>query len=213
MDCPERMRPLLSAMVKGEHNGHLAAGQFHGLVGCVNGSLCIEGIEDCFAKQCIHPTLYEGLHLLGVCIDKGVEREIAQSGVLHVGAHRAGAACGAHRAHHITWFNTRIGDGGTARYPCRGKVYFAAQMGTAIVGLGNAVGIKSAGFNDVGTTVQVLAMYLLDNIGAGEYKKVVVAFELHGVSGKTLATEVLLGERVLLYHCAHCTVEHKYSLF
>ena len=82
-----------------------------------------------------------------------------------------------------------------------------------IVGLGDTLGTKGVGLNDIGTSLQIATVDIFHHILAGQAEHIIITLHLDQMRWQ-LATqfgipEVILAEAVSLNHCAHCTIEHK----
>ena len=102
--------------------------------------------------------------------------------------------------------------GQRTRQPGTLQVDVAHQVLRVVIGLTDTCGIECIGFDDVGSCLQILAVYVLHHIGPREAQHVVVSFHLSGQSGKTCAAKIGLCQVVSLYHGAHGAVQHEDAL-
>ena len=77
-----------------------------------------------------------------------------------------------------------------------------------VVGLRNALRTERVRGYYVGACLQILAVDVAHHVGARDVEHVVVALHQSRRLAIAVATKVFFGQRVLLYHGAHRTVEY-----
>ena len=82
-----------------------------------------------------------------------------------------------------------------------------------VVGLRNALRAERVRGDYVGACLKILAVDIAHHVWARDVKHIVVALHQSWCLAVAIATEVLLGQRVLLYHGAHRTIEYHYPVF
>ena len=181
-----------------------------------NGGFGIQRVEDCFHQDAIYPAFHEGGYLFAIGALKGIERDGTCCRVLGILTHREHLARRTDRADHETGFA-----GGLFRHPVgfltgeagRSKVHLAHGSFRVILRLGDALCAEGVGLNNISPGLQILAVYLPDNIGAGECQQVIVALEQRRGFTPPLPTEIILRELLGLDHRAHGSVQDQYSVF
>ena len=167
-------------------------------------------VEDGLDEQQVGATIDQAAGCLGVGIGQLVEGNVARAGVVDVGRDGRGAVGGAERA----------GDEARPRWvapfhlvargrgqPRRGEIHLVGQRLHAIVGLRDAVGVKSVRLDQIGASFQIGQVDGADDVGLGQHEQVVVALHVAGPIGKARAAEVGLAQPVLLDHRAHSPIE------
>ena len=79
-----------------------------------------------------------------------------------------------------------------------------------IVSLRDALTTECVGGNDVGPSLQILAVDIGNHVGACQREHIVVALHLPRKMRKTVSTEVLLRKTVCLYLRTHRSIEDEY---
>ena len=96
----------------------------------------------------------------------------------------------------------------TGQAGCR-QIDVAAVVLQAVVAHGDALGVERIGLDDVGTSLQILAVNVAHHEGTRQRQHVVAALQVVAMTGEPASAEVLLAQVVLLNHGAHSTVEHE----
>ena len=91
--------------------------------------------------------------------------------------------------------------------------HFLAAILQVVVSLRDTLAAEGVGADDVGTSLQIFAVYVSDDVGSGQVEHVVVALHHHFHILKTSAFEVGFVQMILLYHGTHSTIEYQYSFF
>ena len=186
----------------------------HAGFGCKEGGLGVEGVEDGFNQQQIYSALHQGVDLFAVGSNQLVKGDGPVGGVVDIGAHGAGLVGRANGASHVAglgWLALCVVVGGTAGQLGCSQVYLADVRLGVVVGLADAGGVEAVGLNDVGSSLQVLAVDLLHQVRPRQAEQVVVAFQLTGEGSEQVATEVLFRQLLLLKHGAKCAIQNQYA--
>ena len=176
----------------------------------------IQGVENGFHHQQVHAAFYQAIYGFQIGFNQFVKLHIAKAWVVHIGRNRRGAVGGAQHTGHKTWLVWReLGEfiGQAARDLRRRQVDVKHQAFHAVIGLGDAGGVKRIGFNNVCARRKILALYARNHIGLREHQNVVIAFDVLWPVLKTLATEIFLRQVVALNHRAHTAVQQQDALF
>lgn len=154
-----------------------------GVVG-IDGEECglgVEGIEDGFDDEYIGTTIDEGCDLGEVCTGDLIEIYGPVAGVVNIGGHGEGF---------VHWADGSGYEGGVGRmgevvlcYGLAGEggccvVDVVREVLHVVVGEGDGLSVECVGLNDVCAGLQVLEVYVLNDVWLGEREEVVVPFEV-----------------------------------
>ena len=176
----------------------------------------IQGVEDGFHHQQVHAAFYQAIYGFQIGFNQFVKLHIAKAWVVHIGRNRRGAVGGAQHTRHKTRLVWReLGEfiGQATRDLRRRQVDVKHQAFHAVIGLGDAGGVKGVGFNDVCTCRKILALYARNHFGLRQHQNIVIAFDVLWPVFKTLTAKIRFRQIVALYHRAHTAVQQQDALF
>ena len=179
------------------------------------GRLCVLCVEYGLYQQCVNAAVNQSFGLFGVGVEQRVVAEGVPARLRGVRCHRAGLARRPHRTCHEARLLRCLGGkfvGNLARYAARLEVNLAAEVLQTVVRHGYALRVEGVGFDYVGAGFEVLAVYVLNHVGARKAQQVVASAYVHRVRGKPFAAEVGLAKASALYHRAHCAVDYEYAV-
>ena len=171
------------------HQWQFESGRGPDLKQCRYGRLGVESVEYGFKQYEVSARFGEGSDLLPVCAAQGVEVDIAL-----LGGHRQRYAGRPYVAGYPCLASASAD--GSPRCPHCLAAYVGHEVGGAVAGQRNGVGVECVGGDDVGAGLEILHMYIFDSLGRGETEKV-------DTSG--------LGAG-FLQHCPHGPVEREHAL-
>jgi len=144
-----------------------------------------------------------------------IEGHGAGAGIGYVGRHGSRLVGRPHRASDkagFVWGQCCLAVSGIPGQQGGLTVNFIRQVGHAIVGQRNGIGVEGVGFNDVGTGSQVGVMDFGNDSWFGEAQQIVVSLQIAAAGTETFPAKVGLVESAGLYHSASGTVQHQYAL-
>ncbi len=174
--------------------------------------LCVQRVEDRLDQDEVDAAFEQAVQGFAVRRHQLVERDRAEARIVHVGRERGGLVGRAEPPCHEARF------AGMLRLPgahhvggkaCRGDVEFARQPLHAVVGERDRGRIEGVGLDDVRARLQVLRVYVANQLRLGQRKEVVVAAQLLRPCAEARAAIVFLGEPGALDHRAHRPVEQE----
>ena len=159
-----------------EHDGKLQLPLFHHIAHGGNSRFGIQRVENGFYQEGIDATFGQCLRLFVVGVVELVVGDVSISGVVDVGRDGSSLVGWAHRTRHESRF---IGCaefvGHLPGYLRSTESHLAAQVFQMIVGLRDALCRERIGFDDVGTSEQISAVDVGDDVRAREVQHVVVS--------------------------------------
>jgi len=197
----------------GDHHRPAPPGLVEELLDGEQRGLGIQRVEHRFHQQDVGAAggqAARGFHVIG---HQRIESDIARAGVVNVGRQRGGARRRSqHAGDEARLVGRRVFVGNAARQFRRCDIEFESQFGQPVFRLRDARAVEGVGLDDVGARLQVGLVDTADHVGPRDAEKVVVALEVLGRSGKTLAAVVGLDQFFPLHHGAHGAVEDQDAL-
>ena len=196
----------------GQHQRNFPTRLLHGLASRIDSRLGIQCIEDGFNQNCIYPAFEQSIHLLLVSLNQFIERNGTESRVIHIRTHRTGLVG---RPNGTCYKSGFIGVlacifiGQFAGQLSSSQVYFPAIGFYPIIGHRNALCIERIGFDDIGSSLQILTMNVLNNMRSSKAQQIVISLHLSRHIRKASTTEILLRQVVSLYHGSDSTVQYQ----
>ena len=196
-------------------HGQLDARLVQTLAHRVQRRLGIQGVEHRLDQQQVDAALDQGPRRLRVARHQGVETDVPEPRVVHVGRERSGSAGRSQRTgdEALPPRARRHLVGHAARQPCRGPVQLGDQRLHVVVRLRDGIRVEGVRGDDIGTRQQILAMNVCDDLWLRQDQEVVVAAQIAAPVSEARTAELRLGQTVPLDHRAHRTVEEDQALW
>ena len=170
--------------------------------------LGVERVKNRLDQQHIAAAFHQGLNLLVIGSAQFFKRDVAGTGVVHVGADAGRLGRGTQSADHIArLIGGREFVASSAGDFCRLQVHLAGQVLHVVVGLGHGGRAEGVGLDQVGPGGQIAFVDVTDHIGAGQAQQLVVALDVFGEILEPITPVVGLGQFEALDHGAHGTVK------
>ena len=151
----------------GKHQRDFPTHLFHGFHSCIDSSLGIERIEDGFYQDGIHASFNQSFHLFLISQSQLIEGDGTKCRIVHIRTHGASLVGRPYRTCHKTrliGIHASIFIGQLTSQLGSSQVDFATIVFHMIVGHRNTLGIKRIGFDDISTSLQILAMNILNDM-------------------------------------------------
>lgn len=173
--------------------------------------LAVERVEKGLELDDVRAAVHQPLYLRSISGNEPFEIDLAARGVVHVRGDGGGFARRPHRTAHEPWPRLRMLPHVVVRRPsghlCRSAANRIRMFLQAVIGERNAVRIERIGRNDVGTRLQIGAVYLPDDLRPGKGQQIVAPFQREMPRCELLAPVLLFPQAVPLYHGTHTAVE------
>ena len=172
--------------------------------------LGVERVEDRLDEQHVGAAVDQPAGLLEVGQDQLVEADVAGARIVDIGGDRRGLVGGAERSGDIARLaggagGRRVGLGAGQRR--RSDVELVGEVGHAVVGQRDPVGVERVGLDEVAACIEVGPVDVGDDLRLGDRQQVVVALEVLTPVGEPGPAIVGLGELVALDEGAHRAVQ------
>ena len=174
------------------HDRNLNTSLFLYVADCLDSSLCVEGIEDSLNKDDISTSVKKSANTIRVGLNKVLESNLAGSRIVYICRHRGCLVRRAHRASHdftLSTFYFTLNSHLCSRL--RNLIHFILQ---SIVGKREAVTVEGVCLDDVSTSVDIVAMHLLDSLRFRDTQHIITPLQRKRVIAENCATEIILGE-------------------
>ena len=155
----------------GDHDRPAAATSFENLFDRNYRRFGVECVENGFDEQNVGAAVDQAIGCLDIVAYQFVKGDVTGARVIHIGGNGGGARCRADDAGHQARLGRVLcgkfvtggaGKGGTC------NVEFVNDLFQFVIRLGKTCGIEGVGFNDVGTSRQVLLVDALNNFRASQ---------------------------------------------
>ena len=199
----------------GDEEGDLGEGaRLEDAIDGEDAGLAVEGIEDGLNEEHINAALEEGRGLLSVGDDHLVVGDVTEVGALDGGGDGGSAVEGAETAGNeaaATGASAHLISGLAAEAGGL-KVHALDEELHLKISLRDSLRVEGVRLNNISASLEVLDVDLLDDVGVGEDKEVIVALHVAMIVLELLAAVVSLLKLVALDHGTHTTIEDEDAL-
>ena len=178
----------------------------------VDGRLGVQGVEYRLDQNDVRAAVDQAADRLGIGGRQGVERNVPETGIVHVGRDRRrsiGRAESAGDEPGLVRGRRRDLVRDVARETRALAIELVGEVLQPVVGLRDRRRVEGVRLDDIGPGVQEGAVDFPYHVRPREGQEIVVAREVPGVVGEPFAAEIGLAETVLLDHRPHGAVEQE----